>query len=45
MGISALIVAKNEENNLKECLDCLEFVDQIVVVVDNSNDDTKKNCS
>ena len=42
MGISALIVAKNEENNLKECLDCLEFVDQIVVVVDNSNDDTKK---
>ena len=41
MSISALIIAKNEEKNLTDCIRCLNFVDQIVVIVDDSKDDTK----
>ena len=41
MGISALIVAKNEEKNLDNCLKRLTFVEQIVVIVDESTDNTK----
>ena len=36
MSISALIIAKNEEQNLTDCIRCLNFVDQIVVIVDDS---------
>ncbi len=42
MSLSALIVARNEQNNIKECLESLSFVDEIVVVLDRTNDDTKR---
>lgn len=40
MNISAVIITKNEEKNLKRCLESLNFVDEIIVVDDNSNDNT-----
>ena len=40
--ISAVINTWNEEKNLAECLDTLDFVDEIIVVDMASTDDTKK---
>lgn len=40
--LSALIVAKNEEKNLKECLLSLSKIDEIVLVLDNTSDGSKK---
>ena len=38
--LSAIIIAKNEENNIKRCLDSLTgCIDDIVVVVDKSSTD------
>ena len=42
MKISALIIAKNEEKKIKACLLSLLFVDEIVIVLDRCNDDSKK---
>lgn len=39
--ISALVVAHNEETQLDECLQCLAFADEIVVVLDNCTDRSK----
>jgi glycosyltransferase involved in cell wall biosynthesis len=39
--ISALVVAHNEEAQLGECLQCLAFADEIVVVLDNCTDQSK----
>ncbi len=36
--LSALVVAHNEEHQLAECLECLEFVDELVVVLDKCTD-------
>ena len=36
--ISALIVAHNEEHQLAKCLECLAFVDELVVVLDKCTD-------
>ena len=44
MTISALIVARNEENKIEECLSSLNFVDEIVVILDRSTDKTFKIC-
>jgi len=44
MTISALIVARNEEKKIKECLSSLNFVDEIVVILDRSTDKTFKIC-
>ncbi len=41
MKISAVIVAHNEEKNLEECLKSLDFVDEIVVVLDKCSDSSK----
>jgi len=40
--ISAVVLAKNEEENLKECLARLRWCDEILVVDDNSIDKTRK---
>ena len=40
--ISAVIVAHNEEKNILECLQSLDFVDEIVVVLDKCTDSTKE---
>lgn len=40
--ISAVIVAHNEEKKIHDCLASLDFVDEIVVVLDKCNDKTKE---
>jgi len=40
--LSALIVAHNEEAQLKNCLNTLLFVDEVVVVLDKCTDTSKK---
>ncbi len=42
MSLSCLIIARNEENNLKKCLPNLVFSDEIVVVLDRSVDNSKQ---
>ena len=42
MGISALIIAKNEENKIKKCLESLIFADEILVVLDRTSDNTEE---
>jgi len=44
MTISALIVARNEEKKIEKCLSSLNFVDEIVVILDRSSDKTLKIC-
>ena len=44
MTISALIVARNEEKKIEECLSSLTFVDEIVVILDRSTDKTFEIC-
>jgi len=39
--VSALVVARNEEHQLAECLDRLRFADEIVVVLDRCTDGSK----
>jgi glycosyltransferase involved in cell wall biosynthesis len=38
IGLSALVVAHNEAEQLGACLSCLSFADEIVVVLDRSTD-------
>lgn len=38
--ISAVVLTKNEENNIVECLKLLKWCDQIIVIDDNSEDRT-----
>lgn len=40
--ISVAILTKNEEAEIKECLDSLKFADDVIVIDDFSNDDTAK---
>ncbi len=42
MSISAVIVAHNEERKLRECLQSLDFADEIVVVLDKCSDTSKE---
>jgi len=44
MKISATIITLNEEKNIGECLDSLDFVDEIVVVDSGSSDRTEEIC-
>lgn len=39
--ISALILAKNEEQNIKDCILSVSFVDEVLVIDDFSTDGTK----
>lgn len=43
MNISAIIITRNEEENIKECIKSLNFVDEIIVVDNNSQDNTVEN--
>lgn len=40
MSISAIIITRNEEENIKDCIKTLDFADEIVVVDNNSTDNT-----
>lgn len=40
MSISAIIITRNEAENIAKCIDSLEFADEIIVVDNNSEDDT-----
>ena len=38
--ISTVLITKNEEKNIRRCLDSLSWVDEIVIVDDGSKDNT-----
>ncbi len=40
--ISAVIITKNEEANIRRCLDSLKWVDEVIVVDSGSQDDTRQ---
>ena len=40
MKLSVLILAKNEEDNIKECIESVLFADEIIVIDDYSTDST-----
>jgi glycosyltransferase involved in cell wall biosynthesis len=40
MKLTAVIITKNEENNIVDCIESLSFADEIVVVDNNSEDRT-----
>jgi len=42
MKISAVVLTKNEEKNIEKCLKSLQFCNEIIVVDDFSNDNTKE---
>ncbi len=42
MSLSALIIARNEEDKINNTLDSLSFADEIIVVLDRSTDKTKQ---
>ena len=42
MKLSALVLAKNEEEVIEDCLKQLAFADEIIVLDQNSNDNTAK---
>lgn len=41
MTISALIIARNEENKIQKSLKSLDFVNEIIVILDRTTDQTK----
>lgn len=40
MKLSAIVITKNEEKNIRDCLDSVEFADEIIVIDSNSTDKT-----
>lgn len=42
MGISAIVITLNEENNISECLETLKWCDEIILVDSGSADNTVK---
>ena len=40
--LSILVIAKNEEKQIANCLETLNFGDEIVVILDSCEDNTKK---
>ncbi len=44
MKISALIIARNEEKKIENTLKSLNFVNEIVVILDRTTDKTESIC-
>ena len=42
IDLSVLILAKNEENNIADCIKSCSFAKEILVIDDNSTDNTKQ---
>jgi len=42
MKISAVVITKNEERNIKSCLETLKWADEIIIVDSNSTDKTQE---
>lgn len=42
INVTVLILAKNEERNIRECLETVRFADEIIVIDDFSTDKTKE---
>ena len=40
MNLSAVVLTKNEEENLRDCLESLKFCDEVIVIDDESKDKT-----
>lgn len=40
--LSVLILAKNEERNIEDCINSVKFADEVLVIDDGSTDNTKK---
>ncbi|MFT4059498.1 MAG: glycosyltransferase family 2 protein [Legionella sp.] len=40
MGLSVIIIAKNEEKNIRRCLESVQFADEIIVLDSGSSDHT-----
>src|SRR3990170_5108485 len=40
LSVSAVVLTKNEESNIKDCIESFKFCDEIIVVDDNSKDET-----
>ena len=40
MKLSAVIITKNEEKNIKDCLECLRFCDELILIDAGSTDQT-----
>jgi len=40
MNLSAVVLTKNEEGNLRDCLESLKFCDEVIVIDDGSTDKT-----
>ena len=41
MGLSVILITKNEELNLKDCLDSVSFADEIIILDSQSTDQTQ----
>lgn len=42
INVTVLILAKNEEKNMKECLETVSFAEEVIVIDDFSTDKTKE---
>ena len=40
--LSVLVTVHNEEQQLEACLECLRFADEVVVLLDNCTDGSKR---
>lgn len=40
MGLSVILITKNEEANLKDCLESISFANEIIIVDSQSTDQT-----
>ena len=42
INLSVLIIANNEERQLKECIESVKFADEIVIILDKCTDKSKQ---
>ena len=41
MNLATIILTKNEENNISDCIDSVKYSDEIIIIDDNSTDNTR----